>query len=89
MLLTEYNEAKQLELSREEGRAEGRMEGRAEGRMEGREEGRAEGITLGIAKGTINTLIALVRKGLLEKEAAAEMADLPLIDFEALLEGVS
>ena len=34
MLLTEYNEAKQMELFREEGRAEGREEGRAEGIIE-------------------------------------------------------
>jgi len=31
MLLTEYNEAKVMELFREEGRAEGRAEGREEG----------------------------------------------------------
>ena len=31
MLLTEYNEAEQMELFREEGRAEGRAEGRSEG----------------------------------------------------------
>ena len=31
MLLTEYNEARQMELVKEEGRAEGRREGRAEG----------------------------------------------------------
>ena len=43
MLLTEYNEVKQMELVREEGREEGRKEGREEGRKEGREEGREEG----------------------------------------------
>jgi flagellar biosynthesis/type III secretory pathway protein FliH len=31
MLLTEYNEAEQMEMFREEGREEGRAEGRAEG----------------------------------------------------------
>ena len=31
MLLTEYNEAKAMELFREEGREEGRAEGRAQG----------------------------------------------------------
>lgn len=35
MLLTEYNEAKAMELFREEGRAEGRKEGRKEGRAQG------------------------------------------------------
>ena len=39
MLLTEYNEAEQMELFREEGREEGRAEGREEGREEGRVEG--------------------------------------------------
>ena len=35
MLLTEYNEAKAMELFKEEGREEGRIEGRLEGRVEG------------------------------------------------------
>ena len=39
MLLTEYNEARTMELFKEEGREEGRIEGRAEGRIEGRAEG--------------------------------------------------
>lgn len=50
MLLTEYNETRQMELvyneGREEGRQEGREEGRQEGRKEGRQEGRKEGISL-------------------------------------------
>jgi len=46
MLLTEYDEAKTMELFKEEGRAEGRAEGCAEGRVEGRE----QGFTLGIAR---------------------------------------
>jgi predicted transposase YdaD len=59
MLLTEYNEARQMDLfyrdglekgeivgrreGRLEGRREGRLEGRREGRLEGRREGRLEG----------------------------------------------
>jgi len=42
MLLTEYDEAKTMELFKEEGRAGGRAEGRAEGRE--------QGFTLGIAR---------------------------------------
>ena len=34
MLLTEYNEAEQMELFKEDGRREGRAEGRAEGIIE-------------------------------------------------------
>ena len=42
MLLTEYDEAKTMELFKEEGREEGRAEGRAEGRE--------QGLTLGVAR---------------------------------------
>jgi len=35
MLLTEYNEAEQMELFKEDGRREGREEGLEEGRAEG------------------------------------------------------
>ena len=54
MLLTEYNEAEQMELFKEDGRREGRAEGRAEGIME--------------------TLISLVKKGLLSIADAADQA---------------
>ena len=57
MLLTEYNEAKAMELFREEGREEGRAEGRKEGRAEGRKEGRAEGRAQGM-----NTFSALIKR---------------------------
>ncbi len=49
MLLTEYNEAKAMELFREEGREEGRAEGRKEGRAEGRAQG-------------MNTFSALIKR---------------------------
>ena len=54
MLLTEYNEAEQMELFKEDGRREGRAEGRAEG--------------------IIETLVSLVRKGLLSMKDAADQA---------------
>ena len=61
MLLTEYDEVEQMELFKEDGRKEGRLEGRLEGRIEGR------------AEGTIQTLVDLVKKGLLSiKDAAAQ-----------------
>ena len=40
MCITEYDEARTMELFKEEGRIEGREEGRIEGRAEGRAEGR-------------------------------------------------
>ncbi len=58
MLLTEYNEAEQMELFKEDGRREGRAEGRVEGR----------------AEGIIETLVSLVRKGLLSMKDAADQA---------------
>ena len=61
MLLTEYDEVEQMELFKEEGRKEGRKEGRSEGRKEGWTEG------------TIQTLVDLVKKGLISiKDAAAQ-----------------
>ena len=73
MLLTEYNEAEQMELFKEDGRREGRAEGRVEGRAEGRVEGRAEGI--------IETLVSLVRKGLLSMKDAADQAGMTETTF--------
>ena len=43
MLLTEYNEARQMELFREEGREEGLKEGLKKGHREGLREGLREG----------------------------------------------
>ena len=70
MCITEYNEARTLMETREEGR----MEGREEGRLEGREEGRAEG--------TIRTLMSLVKSELLPKEKAASVAGMTVEEFE-------
>ena len=74
MLLTEYNEAETMELFKEDGRKEGRKEGRREGRREGRKEGRKEGIW--------ETLISLVRDGLLSIKDAAARAGVSETVFE-------
>ena len=72
MLLTEYNEAEQMELFKEDGRREGRAEGEIIGRAEGEIIGRAEGEIIGREKGIIETLISLVKDGILPiKDAAA------------------
>ena len=60
MLLTEHDEAKTMELFKEEGREEGRVEGR--------EEGREEGIDIG----TFNTYVALVKDGVIDTATAAQ-----------------
>ena len=70
MLLTEYNEAETMELFKEDGRKEGRKEGRREGRKEGRKEGIWE------------TLISLVRDGLLSIKDAAARAGVSETVFE-------
>ena len=70
MLLTEYNEAETMELFKEDGRKEGSKEGRREGRKEGRKEGIWE------------TLISLVRDGLLSIKDAAARAGVSETVFE-------
>ena len=74
MLLTEYNEAEQIALFKEDGRREGRAEGLAEGLAEGRAEGRAEGI--------IETLVSLVKDGILSVRDAAKRAGITEAAFE-------
>ena len=66
MLLTEYNEAEQMELFKEDGRREGRAEGRIEGR----------------AEGIMETLISLVKKGLLTIRDAADQAGISETAFK-------
>ena len=75
MCITEYDEERTLNETREEGREEGRAEGREEGRAEGRAEGREEG--------ALQTLIKLVTKGILTLSQAAEEADMTVAEFEA------
>ena len=59
MLLTEYDEARTMEMFKAEGRAEGRLEGRREGRLEGRLEGRREGRAEGETR--LGTLISRLK----------------------------
>ena len=79
MCITEYDEERTLNETREEGREEGRAEGREEGRAEGRE----EGIVEGVKQGSLKTLIKLVAKGILTLSQAAEEADMTVAEFEA------
>ncbi len=71
MLLTEYNEAEQMELFREDGRKEGLAQGRAEGR----------------AEGFLDALIRLAQKGLLSPADAAAQAEIPLPEFRRIMAG--
>ncbi|MBR1707546.1 MAG: hypothetical protein IJ719_01805 [Clostridia bacterium] len=64
MLLTEYNEAEQMELFKEDGRREG------------------------LAEGTMKTLIALVKEGLLSIRDAANHAGLTEKAFEQQMAAV-
>ena len=75
MCITEYDEERTLNETREEGREEGRAEGR--------EEGREEGIVEGVKQGSLKTLIKLVAKGILTLSQAAEEADMTVAEFEA------
>lgn len=74
MCLTEYNEEETMEMFKEEARAVGRAEGRKEGRKEGRQQGKAEG--------AMETLISLVKEGLLPVEKAAERMNVSVEQFE-------
>ena len=65
MLLTEYNEAKQMELVKEEALAEGLAKRRTEG--------------------IVQTLVSLVKEGLLSKEEAARRSNLSPAEFEAAM----
>ena len=64
---TDMNICKGVQEWKEEIRAEGRAEGKAEGKAEGRAEGKAEGR----AEGTLETLISLVKQGLISVSVAA------------------
>ena len=82
MLLTEYDEAKAMELFREDGRREGLRMGRLEGMRMGRLEGMREGIREGMHKGAIATLRALVEGGLIAVSDAAAQAGMTVDEFE-------
>ena len=69
MLLTEYNEAEAMELFREDGRQEGMREGMREGER----------------KGAVETLLSLVRDGILSVKDAAGRAGLDESEFREKL----
>lgn len=75
MCITEYDEERTQSEFKEEGRAEGRAEGLAEGLAVGRENG--------LIEGTLNTLIGLVKKGILTLTQAAEEANMTVDEFSA------
>ena len=77
----QYNMCKAVEDIIAKGKAEGRAEGRVEGKAEGRVEGKAEGKI----EGTIDTLVSLVRDGLLDMEEAAKRAKLNIKEFEDIV----
>ena len=66
-----------LEKSKSKWIKEGRREGKKEGRREGREEGRKEGV--------INTLLMLVKDGIISVEDAAKRANLSVSKFQKYL----
>ena len=66
MCITEYDELRTLAEQREEGRIEGKAEGRAEGRTEG----------------ILETLIGLVKDGILTIVDAAKRANMSVAEFE-------
>ena len=65
------------DIFKEESKKEGRREGKKEGRREGREEGRKEGV--------INTLLMLVKDGIISVEDAAKRANLSVSTFQKYL----
>ena len=73
MCITEYDEARTMELFKEEGRIEGRAEGREEGRAEGRTEGRAEGRE----ETQISNIRTLMQRLKLSAEAAMDALAVP------------
>ncbi len=67
MLLTEFDEKKFVNYIQEKAEAKGRAEGLAEGKVQGKAEGLAEGE----ARGKSNTIIDLIKTGLLTLEQGA------------------
>jgi len=67
MCITEYDEERTI----------------AEFREEAREEGILEGMEKGIEKGVIDTLVGLVKDGILTLSEAAKRINMPLSEFQA------
>ncbi len=76
MCITEYNEEKVRNQTLEEGKAMGKAEGRAEGEAIGMQKGKAEGI--------LETLVSLVKDGILTLAEAAGRYNVTVSEFEAL-----
>jgi len=76
MCITEYNEEKVRNQTLEEGKAMGKAEGRAEGEAIGMQKGKAEGI--------LETLVSLVKDGILTLAEAAGRYNVTVPEFEAL-----
>ena len=76
MCITEYNEEKVRNQTLEEGKAMGKAEGRAEGEAIGIQKGKAEGI--------LETLVSLVKDGILTLAEAAGRYNVTVPEFEAL-----
>ena len=71
MCITEYDEERTIAEFREEAREEGILEG-----ME-------RGMEKGIEKGVIDTLVGLVKDGILTLSEAAKRINMPLSEFQA------
>ena len=85
MCITEFDEEKFRNQTFEEGKAEGRAEGEAKGRAEGEAKGRAEGEAKGRDEGIFDTLVNLVKIGLLPLSAAAQQYNVSDSEFEELM----
>ena len=70
MCITEYNEEQTLNKIRKESKEEGFAEGRAEGKTEGME------------IGALNTLVGLIKDGILSLTDAAKRANMTISEFE-------
>ena len=88
MCITEYNEEKVRNQTLEEGKAMGEaigiQKGRAEGKVEGEAIGIQKGEAIGIQKGILETLVSLVKDGILTLAEAAGRYNVTVSEFEAL-----
>lgn len=69
----------------EQGIEKGIAKGIEQGIEKGIEQGIEKGIEKGIKRGTVNTLISLVKDGILSIDEAAPRADMSVEDFEKYL----
>ena len=71
-----------IEGIRNDARAEGLAAGKAEGLTAGKAEGLAEGKAVGIEVGILQTLLSLVKDGILTMSDAARRANMTVAEFE-------